>query len=111
VRVLLDGCVPRLLGKELPGFEVRTAPELSLGDFDDGPLLDRIEGLFDVLVTVDKNIRKQQRLDHRSFGIIVLRGRTNRLADLLPLVEALRRSLLEIQPGEIRELGLAGPPR
>lgn len=104
VRVLLDSCIPRQLAKELSGFSVRTAPELGLGDLDDGPLLARIEGLFDALVTVDKSFPHQQRTGQLSFGIVVLRGRTNRLADLLPLAEALRRALKDLRSGEVREL-------
>ena len=66
MRVLLDGCVPKGLAKELSGFDVRTAPEMEWGDLDDGPLLDIMEGRFDVLVTVDKNLPTQQRIADRS---------------------------------------------
>jgi hypothetical protein len=73
-------------------------------DLDDGPLLDAMAGLFDALVTVDKSLPKQQQLQNRLFGIVVLRAKTNRLADLLPLVAALRAALEELRPGEVREL-------
>jgi hypothetical protein len=73
-------------------------------DLDDGPMLDAMAGLFDVLVTVDKSLPKQQRVHARPFGVVVLRTRTNRLADLLPLVSALRAALEVLRPGEIREL-------
>jgi predicted nuclease of predicted toxin-antitoxin system len=104
MRILLDACVPRRLGNELPGHEVRTVPEMGWADLDDGPLLDAMAGLFDALVTVDKNLPKQQRVQNRLFGIVVLRAKTNRLADLLPLVAALRAALEELRPGEVREL-------
>jgi predicted nuclease of predicted toxin-antitoxin system len=104
MRILLDACVPRRLANELPGHEVRTVPEMGWADLDDGPLLDAMAGLFDALVTVDKNLPKQQRVQNRLFGIVVLRAKTNRLADLLPLVVALRAALEELCPGEVREL-------
>lgn len=104
MRVLLDACVPRLLGRELSGHEVRTVPEMGWADFDDGPLLDAMAGLFNVLVTVDKSLPKQQRLATRSFATVILRAKSNRLADLLPLVPALRQALRELRPGEVREL-------
>ena len=104
MRILLDACVPRRLANELLGHEVRTVPEMGWVDLDDGPLLNAMAGLFDVLVTVDKNLPKQQRVNTRPFGIIVLRAKTNRLVDLLPLVSALRIALGELHPGEIREL-------
>lgn len=83
---------------------MRTVPEMGWANLDDGPLLDAIAGLFDVLVTVDKSLPKQQRVHARSFGVVVLRARTNRLADLLPLVSALRATVEELHSGEIREL-------
>jgi predicted nuclease of predicted toxin-antitoxin system len=104
MRILLDACVPRRLANELLGHEVRTVPEMGWADLDDGPLLNVMAGLFDVLVTVDKNLPKQQRINTRPFSIVVLRAKTNRLADLLPLVSALRVALGELHPGEIREL-------
>ncbi len=104
MRILLDACVPRRLANELPSHEVRTVPEMGCADLDDGPLLDAMAGLFDVLVTVDKNLPKQQRVSTRPFGIVVLRAKTNRLADLLPLVSALRAAVEELRPGEVRAL-------
>jgi predicted nuclease of predicted toxin-antitoxin system len=104
VRILLDACVPRRLANELLGHEVRTVPAMGWAGLDDGPLLDTMAGLFDALVTVDKNLPKQQRVTARPFGIVVLRAKTNRLADLLPLSTTLRAALEELRPGEVREL-------
>ena len=88
------------------GHEVRTAPELGWGDLDDGPLLDVMADQFDALVTVDKSLRYQQNLTTRSFGVAVLRGKTNRLEDLLPLVPELLEVLQRIRPGEVIEIEL-----
>ena len=52
MRILLDACVPRRLANKLLGHEVRTVPALGWADLDDGPLLDVMAGLFDVLGTV-----------------------------------------------------------
>ena len=105
MRVLLDACVPCRLSQELSKHQVRTAPQMGWADLDDGPLLDAMAGLFDALVTVDKSLPKQQRVSTRSFGVVVLRARTNRLIDLLPLVSALRTTLDKLRPGEVYELG------
>lgn len=104
MRVLLDGCVPRRLIDEIPAHEVKTAHEMGWGNLDDGPLLDVMAGRFDVLVTVDKSLPRQQRLGKRPFAVIVLRARTNRLADLRPLVPALRVALSDVIPGQVLEL-------
>ncbi|MFY9825461.1 MAG: hypothetical protein WAM82_29070 [Thermoanaerobaculia bacterium] len=106
MRVLLDACVPRQLSRELEGHEVRTAIEMGWGDLDDRPLLDALDGLFDVFVTVDKRLPQQQRISGRSFGVVLLRARSNRLADLLPLVPALREAISALSPGQTRELAV-----
>jgi predicted nuclease of predicted toxin-antitoxin system len=103
VRVLLDGCVPSRLADELD-HEVKTAPEMGWADLDDGPLLDVMPGRFDVLVTVDKNLPKQQRIDNRPLAVVVLRAKTNRLADLLPHVPRLRAVLENARPGQVYEI-------
>jgi hypothetical protein len=74
------------------------------GDLDDGPLLDAMGGYFDVLVTVDESLPKQQRLTNRPFAVIVLKAKTNRLVDLLPLVPALCLAIEELCSGQVREL-------
>ena len=73
-------------------------------DLDDGPLLNAMADRFDVLVTVDKNLPKQQRIDNRPLAVIVLRAKTNRLADLLPLVPKLLSVLEKAQPGQVYEI-------
>lgn len=96
--------MPSRLAAELPGHEVRTLPEMGWADLDDGPLLDIMAGRFDVLVTVDKSLPKQQRVNNRPVAVVVLRAKTNRLADLLPHVPALRAVLGTLRPGQVYEL-------
>jgi predicted nuclease of predicted toxin-antitoxin system len=102
--VLLDGCVPSRLANELPAHEVRTAPQMGWADLDDGPLLDTMAERFDVLITVDKSLPKQQRIDNRPLAVVVLRAKTNRLADLLPRVPRLRAVLENARPGQVYEI-------
>ena len=83
---------------------VRHAPEMGWGDLDNGDLLDAMADQFDVLVTVDKGIPSQQRITGRPVGVAVLRARTNRLQDLLPLVPKLLNVLTEIDAGETHEI-------
>jgi hypothetical protein len=54
-----------------------------------GTLLARVAGQFDAFVTVDRNLAFQQRIDNLPFAVVVLRARTNRLADLRHLVPLL----------------------
>lgn len=102
MRVLLDACVPKGLRKSLLDHETRTAPEMGWGDLDNGDLLDAMEGHFDALVTVDRRLPDQQRIKDRPFRVVVLRAKSNRLADLLPLVSDLRAALSTLEAGGVK---------
>ncbi|MBI2371361.1 MAG: DUF5615 family PIN-like protein [Deltaproteobacteria bacterium] len=104
MRILLDACVPRRLRDSLAGHDVRTAPEMGWGDLDNGALLDAMAGQFDALVTVDKRLPQQQLIKDRPFGVVVLRARSNRLSDLLPLVPALLTALADLTAGVVNEV-------
>lgn len=66
-----------------------------------GELLRRAAGRFHVFVTVDRGLRFQQNLANLQLAVVVLSAKTNRLADLLPLVGPTLASLERLQPGEV----------
>ncbi len=61
-------------------------------------------GQFDALVTVDKRLPQEQPIKERPFGVVVLRSKSNRLSDLLPLVPALLTVLRDLKPGVVNEV-------
>jgi len=101
MRVLLDECLPRPLATEITGHEVRTVPEAGWAGKTNGELVALANEQFDVLVTIDQGIQYQQNLAGTSLAIIMLRARSNRLADLLPLLPALLSALPGIEPGQV----------
>jgi hypothetical protein len=104
LRILLDNCVPWRLAQALAGHDVASMIKLGWADLDDGPLLDIMAGKFDVLITMDKNIRFQQRLENRPVALLIRRARSNRLPDLLPLVPDILRALNGVKSGEAIEV-------
>lgn len=70
-----------------------------------GKLLRLAETEFDVFVTADKNLSHQQPLTTFDLGIVVLRARTTKLEDLLPLVAAIREVLLSVAAGQVSHIG------
>ncbi len=58
-------------------------------------------GLYDVFVTVDRNLTFQQPVADLVLAVVILRARTNRLVDLKPLVPGLLRVLPTVQPGKV----------
>lgn len=102
MRVLLDECVDERLRFELSEFDCSTARFAGLAGLKNGALLAGAERSgFAAIVTVDQNIPDQQDLRNRAISLVVLCGRTNRLADLKPLVSAAAEALSLIQPGQI----------
>jgi hypothetical protein len=104
-RVLLDENLPRLLKRELPGFEVQTVAEVGWAGIKNGKLLRLAETEFDVFVTADKNLPHQQPLTTLNLAILVLRARTTKLEDLLPLVASIREVLLSVEAGQVSHIG------
>ena len=81
MRILIDECAPRALKKHLMdhGHECRTVQEAGWRGKQNGELLRLAEAAFDVLVTVDTNLRYQQNLAGRRIAIVVLQPSSNRL--------------------------------
>lgn len=102
MRILLDECVDERLRHLLPEYDCQTARYAGFSGLKNGALLLAAEEAgFDVLVTVDQNIPDQQALTDRRISVLILCGRTNRLADLRLLAPAARAMLVSIQPGHV----------
>ena len=69
---LLDENLPRGLRRLLAPRNVTTAQQAGYAGLENGQLLAAIEGVFDVLITADKNLRYQQNLTGRQLAIVEL---------------------------------------
>lgn len=105
MRVLLDEMVSRKLAPAMGGQEVSTVQRQGWAGLTNGQLLDAIDALFDVFITMDKGMRHQQRLAGRTFGVIELHAHSNDIDDILPSVPRIVGALTAIQPGEIIIVG------
>lgn len=105
MRVLLDECLPRRLKGDLIGHEVRTVPEMRWSGKRNGELLRLAAREFDVFLTVDRRLPREQKLATFRIAVIVLVARSNRLLDLLPLVPAILEILPRARPGEAVVVG------
>jgi hypothetical protein len=105
VKVLLDECVDWRLSRAIVGHEVKTARQMGWLAIKNGELLALASQDFDVFVTVDRNLAFQQNLATWSIAIVVLRAKTNRLADLMPLVPDLIAAIEATKPGIVQFIG------
>jgi len=87
------------------GHECETVRRAGYGSKKNGELLSLTEGRWDVLLTSDRRIKYQQNMTGRKVSIVVLRAKSNRMGDLLPLMPACAEALLTISPGQIIEVG------
>jgi predicted nuclease of predicted toxin-antitoxin system len=101
MRVLLDECLPRKLGRLLVGQEVSTVQQAGWVGRVNGQLLARVADNFDAFITVDQNLPAQQNTAKLSFSIIVLRAPTNQLSHLAPLVTEILATLPTLRPGQV----------
>jgi predicted nuclease of predicted toxin-antitoxin system len=106
MRVLIDECLPAELRGMLAefGYECETVRRAGFGSKKNGELLTLAEGSWDVLVTSDKSIRFQQNMAGRKIAVLVLRAKSTRVADLIPLIPACAEALQLVRPGEVREV-------
>lgn len=105
MRVLLDENLPLALGRFLTGHEVVTVRGLGWTGAKNGALLQAAHRQADAFVTMDANLEFQQRLTGLPFGVLVIHARSNRMADLQPLVPFVLAALNDLGPGLVRHIG------
>jgi predicted nuclease of predicted toxin-antitoxin system len=107
MKVLIDECLPIELQGTFTamGHESLTVRQAGFGSKKNGELLSIAEGRWDVLLTSDRNIKHQQNMTGRTVSIVILRAKSNRLKDLLPLMPGCSEALRSILPGQIVEVG------
>ena len=101
MKVFLDECIDWRLAPDIVGHDIKTARQMDWTTIKNGALLTLASPHFDVFVTVDRNLSFQQNLDSFSIAVIVLQAKTNRLADLRPLVPSLLKVVESVRRRKI----------
>ena len=86
MRILLDECVDRRLASHFAGHLVQSVTQRGWAGAKNGELLHRAQSEFDIFLTTDQNLQFEQNIQSYSIAIVVLCGKSNRLADLQELV-------------------------
>ena len=107
MKILFDQGTPRLRD-HLPEHAVDTAAERGWSELGNGELLDHAEREgYELLITTDQNMRRQQNLAGRQLAIVVL------LSTAWPYVqlrlEDIRAAISEIQPGDLKQVPIPSP--
>ena len=101
MRILLDECLPKRVARLLAGHEVITVRQMNWLGLSNGRLLAVADPQFEVFLTVDKNLVRQQDLTGLRIAVIVLRARSNKIEDLGPLVPRVLVLLASVQPATV----------
>jgi Domain of unknown function (DUF5615) len=106
MRLLLDECIPRKFKNSLRNHDCRTVPEEGWAGKKNGELLDLAENSgFRAFVSIDRGIEFQQNLNPRRIAVILIRTKSNRLADLVAHIPKLIGVLQDLQAGQLIKLG------
>lgn len=105
MKILLDECLPRRLGRWLTGHDVQTVRQMNWLGLSHGRLLAVAEPDFDAFITVDKNLVHQQQSAGRRLAVIVLHVRSNKIEDIAPLVPQVLALLPTLKPGQVVTVG------
>ena len=97
--------MPHDLSGELPGHDVRTVSGHGWAGLPNGELLRRARGEFEAFLTMDQGLPYQQNLSAVGMRVVLIHARSNRMADLLPLIPAILEALNSVRPGELRRVG------
>lgn len=105
MRILLDENLPRKLAVHLIGHRCRTVVECGWSGKKNGELLGLADPHFDVLLTLDNNLPYQQNLDSTRIAVLIVRARSNRIQDLLPVIPQCLAAIESIQPRQVVRVG------
>lgn len=103
--MIVDECLPNRLCKALTGHDAILVQKAGYSGLKDGALLDRIDGTFDVFITIDGNLTYQQNLTDRRIAVVVLRAVTNAFEDVEPLVKSILEVLQTVEAGDVVYVG------
>src|ERR1039457_3757367 len=101
MRILLDECVNPRLRLAFPGDEVKSVAEMGWRALTNGALIKEASSFFDVLVTLDRNLRFQNRTGKYPLGIVVIVTQFNHLAAYRPQFAEIRDLVRQTKSGQV----------
>jgi hypothetical protein len=105
MRILLDENFPADFATLLVGHDTSNVHSHGWAGIKNGELLRCAHGICEVFVTLDRNLEFQQNIKILSFGIVVVRARSNRIADLAPHIPDILQAASQVGPGRIVTVG------
>lgn len=106
MKILLDENLNWRLERFLPGHVVHSVPRIGWAGIKNGSLLLRAQQeQYEVLISMDDSIARQQNMTSFRIALIALRAVSNRLEDTSPLMSQVLATLPWIKPGQVYVIG------
>jgi len=110
MKVLIDECAPKALKVALAvsGFDCTTVQEAGWSGKENGELLALADASFDVVVTIDRNLRYQQNLTGRRIALLIVACAFESCGGFRAALLRLRRDVANHSTGHSRRGGVLG---
>jgi predicted nuclease of predicted toxin-antitoxin system len=105
MKILIDENLPRKLAAHLVGHDCLTVVQSGLSGKKNGELLELADGRSDLLLTLDSNLPYRQNLRTKRIAMLIVRARSNRIQDLLPVIPECLAALASIGPRQVVRIG------
>ena len=90
------------MSRALRGHFCTSVQRMGWSGIKDGELLDKMrQERFDVFITGDRNLQFQQHLPAAGVAVVVLRARSTRLAETLPLMKEVLDQIQSLRQGAV----------
>ena len=83
---------------------MQTVEDAGFKGLENGDLLKAATGVYEVLITVDRNMPYQQRITNLPIAVLILVAKTNKYEHLKPLIPPALQALETIKPGQVVEI-------
>lgn len=97
MKIIFDENVPWPLSRHFTAHQVTSVQKEGWSGIQNGELVDRVDGVYDVLLLADKNLRYQQNLMSRKIAIVELP--TNRWPVLQSNLAQIQAAVDRAKPG------------
>lgn len=102
MKILLDECVTKKLRSYLSPHEVFTVSQMKWNGLRNGNLMKKAETEnFDLLITIDKNLRFQQNIGKSNLTVIVFDSVSSKIEQLKKFIPKFKNELGNFKKGQL----------
>jgi hypothetical protein len=94
MKIIIDECVPSIVKRGLPALGMVSVQDMGWAGIKNGKLLSLVAAEFDVFITSDKNLSRQQNLQRFEVAVILLPS--NQVPVIDAMLSEIARAIAEL---------------